>query len=265
MRIVSLVPSITATVADLGLEASLVGCTSFCVDPPGLARRITVVGGTKDPNLNQIRSLAPDRILVNTEENRAEDIALCRTIAPVHESFPKSPRDVPDMIRAIGIFLGEDHAGTLLATDTEKAIDDLANAGKKNISHDSFVYLIWRNPWMVAGNDTYISQLLECAGLRNAMAKTRYPTATMENILNLSPEIVFFSSEPWPFRKRDCEAFSAEWQARTSRPIPRLLKINGKSMSWHGSETKRAATSLRHWIEGDCSTGIIQPVLKDGS
>ena len=265
MRIVSLVPSLTATVVDLGLEASLVGCTSFCVDPPGLARRITVVGGTKDPNLNKIRSLAPDRILVNTEENRAEDIALCRKIAPVHESFPKSPKDVPDMIRAIGIFLGEDDAGALLATDTAKAIDDLAKAGEKNISPDSFVYLIWQNPWMVAGNDTYISQLLECAGLRNSVLTARYPNVPMDTFVKLAPEIIFFSSEPWPFRKRDCEAFSAEWQARTSQTMPRLFKIDGKSMSWHGSETKRAATSLRLWIEGDRSTGIIQPALQDGS
>lgn len=264
MKIISLVPSITSTLAELGHEADLVGCTSFCVDPPGLARRITVVGGTKDPDLSKIRSLAPDRILVNSEENRAEDIALCREIAPVHESFPKHPGDVPEMIRSIGKFLGSDHAAGLLADDTSKAIQDLEKTAKKNGSLESFIYLIWRNPWMAAGNDTYISRLLECAGLRNAVSTTRYPNVPMEMLVRLSPEIIFFSSEPWPFRKRDCEAFVAEWQGMTSQPVPKLLKIDGKSLSWHGSETKKAATSLRLWIEGDPSTNIIRHAGPDG-
>ncbi len=264
MRIVSLVPSITATIADLGLEANLVGCTSFCIDPPGLARRITVVGGTKNPDLSKIRSLEPDHILVNTEENRAEDIAHCREIAPVHESFPRSPDDVPDMISSIGKFLGEDHAAALLANETAKAVYDLATAGKQNPSRHSFIYLIWRNPWMAAGKDTYISRFLETAGLNNALSTIRYPSVPMDVLVGLSPDIVFFSSEPWPFRNRDCDAFAAEWQASTSQPIPRLLKIDGKSLSWHGSETKRAASLLRLWVEGDDSTKIIQPVLPDG-
>ncbi len=265
MRIVSLVPSITATIADLGLETSIVGCTNFCIAPPGLARRITVVGGTKDPDLDKIMALAPDRILVNTEENRAEDILACRAISAIHESFPKSPHDVPAMISSIANFVGAISAGQLMADQTTASIVALKKASSKVKARDSFLYLIWRKPWMAVGSDTYISRFLEIAGLSNALLDLRYPQLSMEEIIKLSPKMVFFSSEPWPFRKRDYEAFASEWQGLTKAPLPKLLKIDGKAMSWHGSQTQSAATSLRLWIDGHDASKFIRHALPNES
>ncbi len=269
-RIVSLVPSVTATVAGLGHEADIVGCTTFCVDPPGLARRAVVVGGTKDPDIAKIRALSPDRILVNSEENRPVDIAACREIAPVLESFPKSPEDVPRMIRDIGAFIDAERAEEY-ARETETALNALKEAAKiRGAGAGRFVYLVWRNPWMVAGADSYISRFLEMAGFRNAIAEPRYPRLTMREIAEARPDIVFFSSEPWPFRRRDCESFAEEWSAVAKdagagarAELPDLLKIDGKAISWHGTETKRAATSLRLWLAGETSSGIIRPALTD--
>jgi ABC-type Fe3+-hydroxamate transport system substrate-binding protein len=273
MRIVSLVPSITATIAELGHEASLVGCTTFCVDPPGLAKGITVVGGTKDPDIGKIRALAPDRILVNNEENRAQDIEACKSIAPVLESFPVTPADVPQMIRDIGHFIGASRANEV-ASETESALEalrEVAKATRKTTPEfpRRFVYLIWRNPWMVAGTDTYISRFLELAGFQNAIEQPRYPQVDMSEIARARPDIIFFSSEPWPFRRRDSQAFTGEWEnlrdpANAGAKIPLLLKIDGKALSWHGTETKRAATSLRLWLTGDTSSGIIRPAMPGG-
>ena len=247
MRIVSLVPSLTATLAELGLESSLVGCTSFCVDPPGLARRITVVGGTKDPDISKISLLRPDRILVNTEENLASDISACRGLAPVHESFPRSPDDVPGMVRAIGEFTGADAAAAHIAENTARALQSL------------------KAPYMAAGRDTYISHFLEMAGFRNAVKSIRYPELAMDAMVELNPEIIFFSSEPWPFRKRDFQAFAAEWRLVTGSRMPTLFKIDGKALSWHGAETQRTARSLQLWIQGAAPTApeIIRPALPD--
>lgn len=265
MRIVSLVPSLTATLAELGLESSLVGCTSFCVDPPGLARRITVVGGTKDPDISKISLLMPDRILVNTEENLASDINACRGLAPVHESFPRSPDDVPGMIRAIGEFTGADAAAAHIAENTARALQSLKNAGIVKPRKSTFLYLIWRAPYMAAGRDTYISDFLEMAGFRNALKSLRYPELAMDAMVELNPEIIFFSSEPWPFRKRDYQAFAAQWRLVTGSRMPTLFKIDGKALSWHGAETQRTARSLQLWIEGAATTApeIIRPALPD--
>ena len=268
-RIVSLVPSITATIAGLGHEGEIVGCTTFCVEPPGLARRAVVVGGTKDPDIEKIRALAPDRILVNSEENRAVDIATCRKIAPVLESFPGSPEDVPRMILDIGAFIGAAGAPEF-ARETQAALSALKDAAARlEKPQRRFVYLIWRNPWMAAGTDTYISRFLELAGFRNAIGQTRYPQIAMTDIAGARPDIIFFSSEPWPFRRRDCEAFKEEWESipgssGARQELPDLLKIDGKALSWHGTETKRAATVLRLWLLGDTSSGIIRPALTDG-
>lgn len=265
MRIVSLVPSVTATIADLGLQQNLVGCTTFCIDPPGLARRITVVGGTKDPDIGKIKALAPDRILVNTEENRADDIAACRAIAPVLESFPRSPCDVPRMIREIAAFTGTTAAGDVMARRTESNLKQLEETAARHGKRTRFIYLIWRNPWMATGNDTYISRFLELAGYVNCVNAERYPRMTMGQLISAGPDVVFFSSEPWPFRNRDIEAFKAEWHAAAGpTQIPGLFKIDGKALSWHGSETERAASMLRLWILGEDAGDVIQPAGTSG-
>lgn len=254
MRVVSLVPSTTHTVAALGAAELLVGCTTFCIDPPGLARKIKIIGGTKDPDLEAISSLRPDLILCNTEENRREDIANCRAIAPVLEAFPRSPLEVPEMIEELGMHIARPAEGAAMANRIRVRLEQLQEVAALQKMGRSFIYLIWRSPWMCAGKDTYISSFLELAGLRNVITAPMYPVIETPAKLNTEPDMVLFSTEPWPFRRRDVDAWQADGGFGKS-----LFKIDGKALSWHGAETEKAATSLRLWIEGNADPGFVRP------
>jgi iron complex transport system substrate-binding protein len=257
MRVVSLVPSITQTVVSLGGREMLVGCTSFCVDPPGLAKKIRIIGGTKNPDILALQQLRPDLILCNSEENRPEDIAACREFAPVLESFPRSPWDVPPMIKSLGEALDKAVAANAMAYRTQKALEELQEAASRfsEAPGMNFVYLIWRNPWMAAGKGTYIDSFLSLAGFSNAISSPRYPTLADEDPASLDVDYVFFSSEPWPFRKRDSDLWVAAGGIKGEK-----LRIDGKSLSWHGVETEKTARDLRLWIKDKTETSIIRQI-----
>jgi iron complex transport system substrate-binding protein len=240
MRIISLVPSLSDTIAHLGKRANIVGCTQFCVRPPDLHRTATIVGGTKDPNISLISDLVPDVIFVNTEENRAVDINACRKIAKTVETFPKSPLDVPEMILDIGRSIGAEGESQKLAHEVSDFIDRLN--GQTLGERGRFIYLIWKNPYMVAGADTYISKMLSIAGFENVITSSeRYPSMGLDEIRSLQPEVIFLSSEPYPFRKRDLPDFLDGWSV-----APKIYKIDGQLLSWYGALT---APALQHFIE----------------
>lgn len=244
MRIVSLVPSLTHLLVDLGLRDSLVGCTKFCIEPPGLQRTATLCGGTKDPDLEQIASLKPTHILVNEEENKPEHIAALGKIASVLNTFPKSPEDVPGMIRDICAFLGlqDEHryAGQIETLIAEiKAL----NTGKEE---KSFMYFIWRSPWMIVSEDTYISRMLSLLGFRNVcQTENRYPEVNFP-LVGEKPEVLFFSTEPFPFRKRDVVFLHAEWPDH-----PPVMKADGMLCSWYGSMLIKALKEAKKYCRGE--------------
>jgi ABC-type hemin transport system substrate-binding protein len=232
-RIVSLVPSLSETICDLGLRDQLVGCTNFCVEPRDLHRTALRVGGTKDFDLNQIRSLSPTHILCNQEENPREPILELARDIPTLVTFPKGPEDVPGMLRDIGRFLD---------CDTEKeavAIEMLLNAPKRHPSR-RFLYLIWQNPYMIAGPDCYISRTLGSIGWVNAYEGVeRYPALDTEAMAACKADIILMSSEPYPFRRRDAERLKAQWPM-----APRLARIDGQMLSWFGTRTREALEQL---------------------
>lgn len=237
MRIVSLVPSLTKTICDFGLQDKLVGITNFCVDPPGVYRACRRVGGTKDPRLDEIAELDPTHIVINEEENKSEHIEALRREFNVLSTFPKSPADVPAMLRDLGVFL--DCAAT--ANDYATSIESIVNELRSTIPWRSvfgrkFVYLIWRDPWMAAGEDTYISRFLELLGLENAIKLgERYPIITQDLLSRLEVDVVFMSSEPWPFRQRDALAWQ---QTIGTEKSAKIFWIDGKACSWYGSLTR---------------------------
>ncbi|NRA45333.1 MAG: ABC transporter substrate-binding protein [Oligoflexales bacterium] len=254
VRIVSLVPSLSELVWDLGLGDKLVGCTNFCIAPRELQKKAKIVGGTKDPDLALITDLNPSHILVNEEENRLEDALKLKELAKVVETFPRSAEDVPQMIQQISIEFGVAEKGQLLADKIKAAISELKkmSAGKEKIK---FAYFIWNRPWMLASSDTYISRMLALAGFENiADGSERYPQVKLEDLEKKNPNILFFSSEPWPFRKRDGMQLRDEWPSH-----PPIHLIDGKLMSWYGSTTLEALTQLKSYLR-DQENHLINPM-----
>lgn len=258
MRIVSLVPSLTKTVCDLGLRERLVGCTDYCVDPKGLRRSIPSVRGTKNPDLSAIRSLQPTHILTNSEENKPEHIEELKCSIPeaeVVETRVHSARDCINLVHLVAAKLGVPKS--LAEALLRPALQQLEQMETKRLelqNSQSYVYLIWRNPWMAAGNQCYISHLLELAGLENAITTTCraqdvYPTLTDCHAETIkSAHVLLFSSEPFPFKKRHMEEFSRSWH----RSVEDCLKVDGKALSWFGSsliEGLQEATRIRRWCD----------------
>ena len=255
MNIVSLVPSLTEMVCDFGLSRSLVGCTQFCTHPPGLLSHAQRIGGPKDPCIETIRRLKPEKILVNLEENKPAHIEELSGICEVLKTFPVSPQDVPSMIRDAGLYLNVKTQGEQMARRLESVLamckPEKMKPERKN---RSFIYFIWTNPWMVASRDTYISRMLEFFGWENVIDdEIRYPEITIQKMKDLDPDLLIFSTEPWPFRKRDLKRLRQGWSN-----APESVLADGRLFSWYGSVTERACLELNKWFNGHPGT-IIRP------
>ena len=231
MRIVSLVPSTTETLFDFGVGASVVGRTAFCLYPPE-ADAIPQVGGTKTPNLERIAVLRPDLILTNAEENRAESMAQLLRLAPVASFAPRRVEHALADLVTLGGLVGRPAAGVTFAAQGRA---DLA-ALQAQARPFRFAYLIWREPWMAVGADTFISDVLAQAGGVNvyADAATRYPTLTPGDLFARAPDLVFLPDEPFPFAARHADALVA-LSPDPAAWWPRLQLVDGSLFAWHGT------------------------------
>jgi iron complex transport system substrate-binding protein len=237
MRIVSLCPSLTELVFDLGRGPDLVGRTRFCIHPAGLVDVVEKVGGTKNPKVARIVELAPDLVLLNEEENRREDAdALAAAGVRCHTSFPKTALDTAAMVRSIGAAVEREVEAERIATDIERR-SERVRAAARGRPEVSWAYLIWREPWMVVNGDTFVDALLSEAGGRNVFGdrNDRYPTITPEELGRADPRIVLLSSEPFPF----AEKHAAELAELAGLPPERFHLVDGELLSWHGSRTPR--------------------------
>jgi len=237
MRIVSLCPSLTELVFDLGRGSELVGITEYCVHPAEGVARIEQVGGTKSPNVQRIVALAPDLVLLNEEENRREDAeALARAGIACHTSLPHDASETAAMVRSIGEALGASPGAERIAADIEQRAERVraATAGTRKVR---FAYLIWRKPWMSVNADTYASALLELAGGENVFgsAAERYPEISTERLATEAPERVFLCTEPFTFLPRHAD----ELALLTGIPRAHFVVADGEFLSWHGSRTPR--------------------------
>ena len=235
MRIVSLCPSLTELVFDLGLGESLVGRTKFCVHPADRVDAIEKVGGTKNPKVDRIIALAPDLVLLNEEENRRVDAeALQAAGIQCHVSFPRTALDTAAMVRSIADTIHASDAGERIARDIEARHDRVVRAAKGR-DDVRFAYLIWREPWMAVNADTFVSALLADAGGRNVFASRpdRYPSITPEELGAADPHVVLLSTEPFPFKPSHAD----ELARLSALPRDRLRIVDGEMLSWHGSRT----------------------------
>ena len=235
MRLISLCPSLTELVFDLGRGADLVGRTKFCVHPAGRVERVESVGGTKNPKVARIIELAPDLVLLNEEENRREDAeALAAAGVRCHVSFPRDIEGTARMVRDIGAVLERPAEGERIAADIERRAARVRERARL-APVVRYAYLIWRRPWMVAGGDTFVTAMLALAGGENVFAthSERYPTVTPEELAAADPDAVLLSSEPFPFKARHAD----ELAAATGIPRERMHLVDGEYLTWHGSRT----------------------------
>lgn len=230
-RIISLVPSQTELLVDLGLEKNIVGITHFCVHPPRLKKIKKRLGGTKKVNYRKVRELKPDIILCNKEENTLEMVSELEKIAPVHISDVVTLNDAFEMMRQYGgIFDRRSLTETMIDT-IQKKQTSLKHSLKDNLKK-KVAYFIWKEPYMLAGQDTFINSMLELNNLENVVKKSRYPEMSLEEVLHLDPEICMLSSEPFPFKNEHVE----ELQTR----LKEVTLVNGEYFSWYGSRLLEA-------------------------
>jgi ABC-type Fe3+-hydroxamate transport system substrate-binding protein len=235
MRLVSLCPSLTELLHDLGAADEVVGRTRFCIHPAPWVEGIEKVGGTKNPKLARIIALAPDLVFMNEEENRAEDARALREAGiAVHSSMPRTADDTAAMVRSIAEAIGRRDTGERIARDIEQRAARVRDAAALQPSV-TFAYLIWRDPWMTVSDDTFVSAMLALAGGRNAFgaSEDRYPVITPQQLRTAAPDVVFLSSEPFPFSA----LHAAELARLTGLDEARFVMADGELLSWHGSRT----------------------------
>lgn len=229
-RIVSLVPSITELICDLGLADHLVGRTGFCVHPWETVRQVPKVGGTKDLKFKAIKELRPTHVIVNIDENRREDAeALAGFVPEVVVTHPLTPLDNLKLYRQLGaVFDRQERAEELCARfeDAYRAI----TAAQEGRPQQKVLYLIWREPWMTVSPDTYISRTLALINwvTQPVEASVRYPEIALEQYAG-RVDRVLLSSEPFHFKARHFA------ELRAAVPGAEVSLINGEMTSWYGS------------------------------
>ena len=226
-RIVSLVPSITYTLSDFDLNENVVGITRFCKFLPYSKKEKTIIGGTKDIKIDRIKSLKPDIILANKEENTKEIVEQLEKIAPVFVSDIKNFDDNIDFLERMGkIFNNE-----IFAIYFVRQLNKLKKTLETEKEHlKKTIYLIWKNPWMTIGGDTYIHDMMKLSGFDNLYKqKKRYPTTDIEEMKKLNPEVILLSSEPYPFKAKH------QQELQEIFPETKILLVQGEAFTWFGT------------------------------
>jgi len=237
-RIVSLVPSLTELVCELGLSEALIGRTGFCIHPRETLRKVAKIGGTKDVKLDVVRALEPTHLIVNIDENRRETVeALAEFVPNVIVTHPCVPQDNFALYRLLGGIFARETEAAALALDLQEALDEAARV-KAGCGPEAVLYLIWRQPWMTVSRATYIAAMLETVGWQSYPSEDepRYPEVDWTASWMGAVERVFLSSEPYRFTAGHLEEVSALAQ----RPA---CLIDGEMASWYGS---RAIEGVRY-------------------
>ncbi len=233
-RIISLVPSQTELLYDLGLEANIIGITKFCVHPYHFKPTKTKVGGTKKVHYEKIRLLEPDIIICNKEENTKEIVVKLSEICPVWVTDIHTIEDNFKMISDFGQLFNR-------RTEARKWNDKLAFALSdfqqfiKEKPIQRVAYFIWKNPYMVAGSHNYINELLQLNHFKNVCDDTpRYPEVTLEQLQYSQPELLLLSSEPYPFKKEEA------YEMQPILPKAQIVLVDGEMFSWYGTRLLKA-------------------------
>ena len=234
-KIVSLVPSQTELLFELGLEKEVVGITKFCIHPKSWFSDKNKVGGTKTPRLKDIIDLNPDLIIANKEENDKKSLQELSERFPVWISDIKNLKDAYEMIISVGKITNKQPKANNIVSNIKKNFKKLqTTTSKKRV-----MYLIWNKPYMSVGHDTFIHHMLERCGFINVMEnEKRYPVLSMEQIKLANPDLIFLSTEPFPFKKKHQKEFQSIFE-NTQVQI-----VDGEFFSWYGSRLIQAPVYL---------------------
>lgn len=239
-RIISLVPSQTELLAALGLDQEVIGITKFCVHPSAWHASKLKIGGTKDFKPDIIRQLRPDLIIANKEENTAEGLSSLMDEFPVWISDVNTLEEALAMIRSLGEITGRLAAAVSITEQVAEQFSALRDFTAEHLSPRAKVaYFIWKDPWMIAGKNTFIDELLTLCGLSSVATRPRYPEITFEELQTASPDYVFLSSEPYPFKETDKNYFSGIVAPE------KVVFVDGEFFSWYGSRLKNAPSYFK--------------------
>jgi ABC-type Fe3+-hydroxamate transport system substrate-binding protein len=232
--VVSLVPSLTELLFDLGLGESVVGRTRFCIHPKGRVENVPIIGGTKNPRLDKIRELKPDLIIANREENRKSDI---EELGQDFEILLTEIRTIDEAlfsIHDIGYTCGVQDRAKKLIKDIQ---DEMKQIPEEPLT--SVAYFIWRDPWMTVGHDTYIHSVLSHWNFENVYGdQLRYPSTTLHELALKKPKVIFLSSEPYPFKEKHIKEVGDVCSSSN------IVLVNGEWLSWYGSRMLKSFRKL---------------------
>jgi len=233
-RIISLVPSQTELLFDLGLTNEIVGITKFCIHPKDKFKLTTKIGGTKKLDIEKIKSLKPDLIIGNKEENEKQQIEELIKHFTVWMSDIINLSDANQMIEKVGELVNKREEALMICSQIKNDFEQLEKS-LVGITPKSTAYFIWKNPNMLVGKNTFINEMLPYCGLKNVLELNRYPVINDEELKKLKPEVVLLSSEPYPFKTKHIEEFKIIW------PNTKIKLVDGEMFSWYGSRLLRAA------------------------
>jgi ABC-type Fe3+-hydroxamate transport system substrate-binding protein len=229
-RIISVVPSQTELLYYLGLNKEVVGITKFCIHPHDKFKTTIKVGGTKQLNIDLIKQLKPDLIIANKEENERTQIEELMNVCPVWISDISNLDEAVDMIIRVGALINREKEAIKLKDEIIGRFNNLTFLP----TNLKVAYLIWRKPYMVAGKGTFIDDMLQRCGLKNVFELNRYPEVTNEMLVKANPDLVFLSSEPYPFKQKHMDEFKA------LLPNAKVILVDGEMFSWYGSRLLEA-------------------------
>lgn len=238
-RIVSLVPSQTELLHYFGLDKEVVGITKFCIHPDEWFRSKKRVGGTKNIDFNKVNALEPDLIIGNKEENAKVDIERLEANYPVWMSDIFTLDDACEMIANLGEITGRKSVSEDLICEIQAEFEELSHE-KLKIKENKVVYLIWNEPAITVGSNTFIDDMLERCGFENMVTEERYPEL---HHLKAAPDFVFLSSEPFPFNEKHIEDFQHRF------PSAKIILVDGEYFSWYGSRLKEAPAYFRTLLQ----------------
>ncbi len=237
MKVVSLVPSITEALFDLGLtENEVIGRTKFCIHPSEKVKNVPIIGGTKNINIEKIIALQPDLILANKEENVKEQVEDLITDFKVVVTNVENVEDNYYLLKTLGKLFNKEEKAQCF----NLKIYDVLNEAKIN-SSIKVAYLIWKNPYMTIGSDTFIDKILREIGFENIFKdRKRYPVIETEDLADA--EIIMLSSEPFPFKEKHIEELKMVY------PDKKIMIVDGEAFSWYGTHIAKCGSYFKELI-----------------
>lgn len=237
MKVVSLVPSITEALFDLGLtENEVIGRTKFCIHPSERVKRVPVIGGTKNINIEKIKALQPDLILANKEENVKEQVEALMNDFKVMVTNVENIEDNYYLLKTLGKLFNKEEKAQCF----NLKIYDVLNAAKINCKI-KVAYLIWKSPYMTIGSDTFIHKILDEIGFENIFKdRNRYPVIETEDLKEA--EIIMLSSEPFPFKEKHME------ELKLFYPDKKIMIVDGEAFSWYGTHLAKCESYFKELI-----------------